>query len=103
MWLNVPQVGGTALASSSVGMIKSPKRPLPQAACAFALTATCALLLASCSNPEQFLASLRDLRGVQEQVSRVAQTSDVAVNLQNGRILTVTLGGTDVRTKPSVE
>ena len=57
-----------------------------------ALTVAASLLVASCGNAAQFLATLRQLRVVQEQVACVAGTNDVSVNLQNGRVLTIAVG-----------
>jgi hypothetical protein len=54
------------------------------------------LLFASCRNGAQFLA-LSELRVVRQQVSAVAGTTDVSVNLANGRVLTITVGNADVR------
>ena len=68
-----------------------------------ALTAAVSLLFASCGNAAQFLATLRELRVVQEQVEGVAGTKDVSVNLQNGRVLTIAVGNVAVSGKPGAE
>ena len=67
-----------------------------------ALTAAAALLFASCGNAAQFLATVRELRVVQEQVDGVAGTHDVSVNV-NGRVLTITVGNVAVSGKPGAE
>lgn len=58
---------------------------------ALALTVAATVLFSACGNAGQFLATLRDLRVVQQQVGAVAGTRDVSVNLQNGRVLTITI------------
>jgi len=68
-----------------------------------ALSAAATLLFASCGNAAQFLATLRELRVVQEQINGVAGTNDVSVNLQNGRVLTIAVGNIAVSEKPGVE
>jgi predicted Zn-dependent protease len=67
------------------------------------LTAAATLLVASCGNTAQFLETVRELRVVQEQVDGVAGTNDVSVNLQNGHVLTITVGDVAVSGKPEAE
>ena len=71
--------------------------------CGLALTASATLLFASCGNAAQFPATLRALRVIQQQVEGVAGASDVSVNLQNGRVLTITVENLAVREKPGAE
>jgi predicted Zn-dependent protease len=68
-----------------------------------ALIAAAPLLFASCGNAVQFLASLGELRVVEEQVGSVAGTHDVSVNLQNDRVLTITIGDAGVGAKQGAE
>ena len=68
-----------------------------------ALTAAATLLVASCGNAAQFLITVRELGVVREQVDRVARTNDVSVNLQNGHVLTITVGDVAVSGKPDAE
>lgn len=56
------------------------------------LTVTAALLFSSCGNAARFLGTLRELRIVQNTVDGIAGTHDVSVNLQNRRVLTITIG-----------
>src|SRR6185503_16446698 len=77
-------------------MIAPGKRPIVQTRYGLAVTVAATLLFASCRNVAQFLA-LSELRVVRQQVSAVAGTTDVSVNLGNGRILTITVGNVDVR------
>src|SRR5262249_47040288 len=46
-------------------------------------------------SPVQFLNTIRDLRIVQQEVSKIAGTRDVSVNLQNGRLLNIAIGNSD--------
>jgi len=71
--------------------------------CGLALTASATLLFASCGNVAQFLTTLRELRVVQQRVDGVAGTHDLSVNLQNGRLLTITVENVAVSRKPEAE
>src|SRR5919197_2527462 len=84
-------------------MIALHNKPIVHTRCGLALTAAAALLFASCGSAAQFLITLRELRVVQQQVGSVAGTSDVSVNLQNGRVLTITVGNAAVSGKPGAE
>jgi predicted Zn-dependent protease len=76
-------------------MIGLANKPVVRSLCGFALTAASTLLFASCGTTVQSRAILGELRVVQQQVSDVAGTRDVSVNLQNGRFLTITIGSAD--------
>jgi hypothetical protein len=84
-------------------MIALRNTPIAHPRWGVALTAAASRLFASCGNAVQFLATLSELRVVQEQVGGVAGTNDVSVNLQNGRVLTITIGNVAVSGKPGTE
>jgi len=59
-----------------------------------------AVLFASCGDTARFLAHMRELRVVQQQVAVVAGTSDVSVDLQYDHVLTIRIGNEDASGKP---
>ena len=65
-----------------------------------ALTAAATVLFASCVDPTRFLAHMRDMRVVQQQVAAVAGTGDVSVDLQHDHVLTITIGNGEAGGKP---
>src|SRR5574340_1250515 len=67
------------------------------------LTIAATMLCVSCGDAARFLVILRELQVVQQQVGRVAGTNDVSVNLQNGRVLAITLGNSAVSGNPGAD
>src|SRR5258706_11148374 len=84
-------------------MIELRNRRITHVRSGLALTASAALLFASCGDTAQYQITLRELHAVQQQVDRVAGTNDVSVNLQNGSVLTVTLANVAGSGKAGIE
>ena len=84
-------------------MIELRNRRIAHVRSGLALTASAALLFASCGDTAQYQITLRELLAVQQQVDRVAGTNDVSVNLQNGSVLTVTLANVAGSGKAGIE
>src|SRR4051812_14753779 len=72
-------------------MIELRKTRLARVRSGLVVTASAALLFASCRDAARFLVAVRELRPVQQEVARVAGTNDVSVNLRDGSVLTIVL------------